>query len=307
MKIITDIFEYCSKEVPQWNTISISGYHIREAGSTAVQEVAFTLANGFAYVEAAIKAGLEVDSFGPRLSFFFNSHQDFLEEVAKFRAARRIWAKTMKERFGSKDPRTLMLRFHTQTAGCTLTAQQPMNNIVRVAFQAMSAVLGGTQSLHTNSMDEAFSLPSEQAVQVALRTQQVIAYETGVADTVDPLAGSYYIEKLTDEIEARAQAYIDTIEKMGGPVAAIEKGYVQKEIQESAYRYQKEIEANERIIVGLNKFQVKEEKPKELLKVDPTVRISRWNDCGNSKARGINRMSKMPWPWSKRPRRPGPT
>ena len=272
MKIITDIFEYCSKEVPQWNTISISGYHIREAGSTAVQEVAFTLANGFAYVEAAIKAGLEVDSFGPRLSFFFNSHQDFFEEVAKFRAARRIWAKTMKERFGSKDPRTLMLRFHTQTAGCTLTAQQPLNNIVRVAFQAMSAVLGGTQSLHTNSMDEAFSLPSEQAVQVALRSQQLIAYETGVADTVDPLAGSYYIEKLTDEIEARAQAYIDTIEKMGGPVVAIEKGYVQKEIQESAYRYQKEIEANERIIVGLNKFQVKEEKPKELLKVDPTVR-----------------------------------
>ncbi len=272
MKIITDIFEYCSKEVPQWNTISISGYHIREAGSTAVQEVAFTLANGFAYVEAAIKAGLEVDSFGPRLSFFFNSHQDFFEEVAKFRAARRIWAKTMKERFGSKDPRTLMLRFHTQTAGCTLTAQQPMNNIVRVAFQAMSAVLGGTQSLHTNSMDEAFSLPSEQAVQVALRTQQLIAYETGVADTVDPLAGSYYIEKLTDEIETRAQAYIDTIEKMGGPVAAIEKGYVQKEIQESAYRFQKEIEANERIIVGLNKFQVQEEKPKELLKVDPTVR-----------------------------------
>ncbi|AEB08454.1 acyl-CoA mutase large subunit family protein [Desulfobacca acetoxidans] len=272
MKIITDIFAYCSKEVPQWNTISISGYHIREAGATAVQEVAFTLANGFAYVEAAVKAGLEVDVFGPRLSFFFNSHLDFLEEVAKFRAARRLWAKTMKERFGAKDPRTLMLRFHTQTAGCTLTAVQPMNNIVRVAFQAMSAVLGGTQSLHTNSMDEALALPSEQAVQVALRTQQVIAYETGVADTVDPLAGSYYIEKLTDEIEARAQAYIDTIEKMGGPVAAVEKGYIQKEIQESAYRYQKEIEANDRIIVGLNKFQVQEEKPKELLKVDPSVR-----------------------------------
>lgn len=272
MKIITDIFEFCSKEVPQWNTISISGYHIREAGATAVQEVAFTLANGFAYVEAAIKAGLPVDTFGPRLSFFFNSHLDFLEEIAKFRAARRIWARTMKERFGAKDPRSLMLRFHTQTAGCTLTAQQPLNNIVRVAFQAMSAVLGGTQSLHTNSMDEALALPSEQAVQVALRTQQIIAYETGVADTVDPLAGSYYIEKLTDEIEARAQAYIDTIEKMGGPVVAVEKGYIQKEIQESAYRYQKEIESNERIIVGLNKFQVQEEKPKELLKVDPTVR-----------------------------------
>jgi len=272
MKIITDIFEYCSKEVPQWNTISISGYHIREAGATAVQEVAFTLANGFAYVDAAIKAGLPVDTFGPRLSFFFNAHADFLEEVAKFRAARRLWARTMKERFGAKDPRSLMLRFHTQTAGCTLTAQQPLNNIVRVAFQAMSAVLGGTQSLHTNSMDEALALPSEQAVQVALRTQQIIAYETGVADTVDPLAGSYYIEKLTDEIEARAQAYIDTIEKMGGPVAAVEKGYIQKEIQESAYRYQKEIESNERIIVGLNKFQVQEEKPKGLLKVDPTVR-----------------------------------
>lgn len=272
MKIITDIFEFCSKEVPQWNTISISGYHIREAGATAVQEVAFTLANGFAYVEAAINAGLPVDTFGPRLSFFFNSHLDFLEEIAKFRAARRIWARTMKERFGAKDPRSLMLRFHTQTAGCTLTAQQPLNNIVRVAFQAMSAVLGGTQSLHTNSMDEALALPSEQAVQVALRTQQIIAYETGVADTVDPLAGSYYIEKLTDEIEARAQAYIDTIEKMGGPVVAVEKGYIQKEIQESAYRYQKEIESNERIIVGLNKFQVQEEKPKELLKVDPTVR-----------------------------------
>ena len=272
MKIITDIFEYCSKEVPQWNTISISGYHLREAGATAVQEVAFTLANGFAYVDAAIKAGLPVDTFGPRLSFFFNAHADFLEEVAKFRAARRLWARTMKERFGAKDPRSLMLRFHTQTAGCTLTAQQPLNNIVRVAFQAMSAVLGGTQSLHTNSMDEALALPSEQAVQVALRTQQIIAYETGVADTVDPLAGSYYIEKLTDEIEARAQAYIDTIEKMGGPVAAVEKGYIQKEIQESAYRYQKEIESNERIIVGLNKFQVQEEKPKGLLKVDPTVR-----------------------------------
>jgi len=271
MKIITDIFEYCTKEVPQWNTISISGYHIREAGATAVQEVAFTLANGFAYVEAAIKAGLGVDEFGPRLSFFFNSHLDFLEEVAKFRAARRLWAKTMKTRFGAQDPRTLMLRFHTQTAGCTLTAQQPLNNIVRVAFQAMSAVLGGTQSLHTNSMDEALALPSEQAVQVALRTQQIIAHETAVADTVDPLAGSYYLEKLTDEIEARAQAYIDTIDKLGGPVAAIEKGYIQKEIQESAYRYQKEIESNDRIIVGLNKFQVKEERPSELLKVDPTV------------------------------------
>ncbi|MBW1917244.1 MAG: methylmalonyl-CoA mutase family protein [Deltaproteobacteria bacterium] len=272
MRIITDIFAYCSQEVPQWNSISISGYHIREAGSTAVQEVAFTLANGFAYVEAAIQAGLDVDVFGPRLSFFFNSHNDFFEEAAKFRAARRLWARVMKERFGAKNPRSLMLRFHTQTAGCTLTAQQPLNNIVRVAFQAMSAVLGGTQSLHTNSMDEALALPSELAVQVALRTQQLIAHETGVTDTVDPLAGSYYVEKLTDEIEAKAQEYIDTIEKMGGPVAAIEKGYIQKEIQESAYRYQKEIESGERIIVGLNKYQVAEERPKELLRVDPTVR-----------------------------------
>ncbi|MFP3867777.1 MAG: methylmalonyl-CoA mutase [Desulfobacteraceae bacterium] len=272
MRIITDIFAYCSQEVPQWNSISISGYHIREAGSTAVQEIAFTLANGFAYVEAAIQAGLDVDSFGPRLSFFFNSHNDFFEEIAKFRAARRLWARTMKERFGAKNPRSLMLRFHTQTAGCTLTAQQPLNNIVRVAFQAMSAVLGGTQSLHTNSMDEALALPSETAVQVALRSQQLIAHETGVTDTVDPMGGSYYVEKLTDAIEAQAQEYIDTIEKMGGPVVAIEKGYIQKEIQESAYSYQKEIESKQRIIVGLNKYQVAEERPKELLRVDPTVR-----------------------------------
>ncbi len=272
MRLITDIFAYCTKEVPQWNTISISGYHIREAGSTAVQEVAFTLANGIAYVEAAIQAGLKVDEFAPRLSFFFNSHNDFLEEVAKFRAARRLWAKIMKERFGAQDPRSQMLRFHTQTAGCTLTAQQPLNNIMRVAFQAMAAVLGGTQSLHTNSFDEALALPSEQAVQVALRTQQVIAYETAVCDTVDPLAGSYYIEYLTDQIEARAQDYIDQIDRLGGAVAAIEKGFIQKEIQDSAYRYQREIEKGDRIIVGLNKFQVKEEaKPADLLKVDPAV------------------------------------
>ena len=272
MRLITDIFAYCTKEVPQWNTISISGYHIREAGSTAVQEVAFTLANGIAYVEAAIQAGLKVDEFGPRLSFFFNSHNDFLEEVAKFRAARRLWAKIMKERFGAQDPRSQMLRFHTQTAGCTLTAQQPLNNIMRVAFQALAAVLGGTQSLHTNSFDEALALPSELAVQVALRTQQVIAYETGVCDTVDPLAGSYYVEYLTDQIEAKAQEYIDQIDRMGGAVAAIEKGFIQKEIQDSAYRYQREIERGERVIVGLNKFQVQEEaKPSDLLKVDPAV------------------------------------
>jgi methylmalonyl-CoA mutase N-terminal domain/subunit len=271
MRLITDIFAYCTKEVPQWNTISISGYHIREAGSTAVQEVAFTLANGIAYVEAAIKAGLKVDEFGPRLSFFFNSHLDFLEEVAKFRAARRLWAKIMKERFKAADPRSLMLRFHTQTAGCSLTAQQPLNNIMRTAFQALSAVLGGTQSLHTNSFDEALALPSETAVQVALRTQQVIAYETAVADTVDPLAGSYYVENLTDQVEAKAQEYIDQIDRLGGAVSAIEQGFVQKEIGSAAYRYQREIEAGSRVVVGLNKFQVKEDKLQDLLKVDPAV------------------------------------
>jgi len=273
MRLITDIFAYCTKEVPQWNTISISGYHIREAGSTAVQEVAFTLANGIAYVEAAIAAGMKVDEFGPRLSFFFNSHSDFLEEVAKFRAARRLWAKIMKERFNAQDPKSMMLRFHTQTAGCSLTAQQPLNNIMRVAFQALSAVLGGTQSLHTNSYDEALALPSEVAVQVALRSQQVVAFETNVCDTVDPLAGSYYIEKLTDEVEARAQDYIDQIDRMGGAVAAIEKGFIQKEIGASAYRFQREIEKSERIIVGLNRFQTHEEKLTDLLKVDPEVGV----------------------------------
>jgi methylmalonyl-CoA mutase N-terminal domain/subunit len=271
MRLITDIFAYCTQEVPQWNTISISGYHIREAGSTAVQEVAFTLANGIAYVEAAIQAGMKVDEFGPRLSFFFNSHSDFLEEVAKFRAARRLWAKIMKERFGAQDPRSQMLRFHTQTAGCSLTAQQPLNNIMRTAFQAMSAVLGGTQSLHTNSFDEALALPSELAVQVALRSQQVVAFETNVCDTIDPLAGSYYIEKLTDEVESRAQEYIDQIDRMGGAVAAIEKGFIQKEIAASAYKFQQEIEKGERVIVGLNRFQTQEDKLTGLLKVDPEV------------------------------------
>ncbi|HSR13355.1 MAG TPA: methylmalonyl-CoA mutase family protein, partial [Thermodesulfobacteriota bacterium] len=272
MRIITNIFEYCTKEVPNWNTISISGYHMREAGCTAVQEVAFTLSNGIAYVEAALNAGLDVDEFGPRLSFFFNAHLDFLEEVAKYRAARRLWAKIMKERFKAKNPRSIMLRFHTQTAGSTLTAQQPMNNIVRVAWQALAAVLGGTQSLHTNSMDEALALPSEQSVQVALRTQQLIAYESNAADTADPLGGSYLIEKLTDEIEKRAQDYIDKIDQIGGSVAAVEKGYIQQEIQESAYRYQKEIESQERIIVGVNRFQTKEAPLTGLLKVNPKVR-----------------------------------
>lgn len=283
MRIVTDIFAFCADRVPLWNSISISGYHIREAGSTAVQEVAFTLANGIAYVEAALKAGLGVDAFGPRLSFFFNAHLDFFEEVAKFRAARALWAKIMKERFGAKDPRSLMVRFHTQTAGCTLTARQPMNNIVRVAFQAMAAVLGGTQSLHTNSMDEALCLPSEQAVQVALRTQQLIAHETGITDTVDPLGGAYFLETLTRQICERAEDYIQKIDRMGGAAAAIEQGFIQKEIQESAYQYQKEIENKERIVVGLNRFQVEEEKPTNLLRVDPGVRTAQLEKLGKLK------------------------
>src|SRR5690554_4753816 len=254
MRLITDIFEYCSKEVPLWNTISISGYHIREAGSTAVQEVAFTLADGIAYVEAAVNAGLDVDTFAPRLSFFFNSHNDLLEEVAKFRAARRLWAKIMKERFNAKNPKSMQLKFHTQTAGSTLTAQQPDNNIVRVAIQALAAVLGGTQSLHTNSRDEALALPSEDSVRIALRTQQVIAHESGVADTVDPLAGSYYVECLTSTIEQKAMEYIEKIDKLGGAPRAIEKGFIQQEIQNSAYGYQMEVEQGKRIVVGVNKY-----------------------------------------------------
>ena len=272
MRIITDIFEFCNQKVPQWNTISISGYHIREAGSTAVQEVAFTLANGIAYVQAAIKAGLNVDSFGERLSFFFNSHMDFLEEIAKFRAARRMWARIMKDRFGATNPRAMMLRFHTQTAGCTLTAQQPDNNVVRVAYQALSAVLGGTQSLHTNSRDEAFALPSQDSVQIALRTQQLIAHETGAADTVDPLAGSYFIEALTSDIEKRAFDYIRKIDEMGGAVKAVECGYIEEEILDSAYSFQKAVESGDQVIVGVNKFQTEAVPPKDLLRVDPRVR-----------------------------------
>lgn len=271
MRLITNIFEYCSSNVPKWNTISISGYHIREAGSTAVQEVAFTLADGIAYVDAAIKAGLDIDEFAPRLSFFFNSHNDLLEEVAKFRAARRLWARIMKERFQAKNPKSLMLRFHTQTGGSTLTAQQPDNNVVRVAVQTLAAVLGGTQSLHTNSRDEALALPSEDSVRIALRTQQIVAYESGVTETVDPLAGSYYIENLTSEIENRAAEYIKKIDDLGGAAKAIENGFIQKEIQDSAYKYQKEIEKSERIVVGMNKFEIEESTPKGLLKVDPAV------------------------------------
>jgi len=274
MRIITDIFAYCKDHVPKWNTISISGYHIREAGSSAVQEVAFTLADGIAYVDAAIKAGLDVDEFAPRLAFFFNAHNNLFEEVAKFRAARRIWAKIMKERFGAKDPKSQMLRFHTQTAGCTLTAQQPDNNIMRVTMQALAAVLGGTQSLHTNSRDEALALPTEDSVRIALRTQQVIAYESGVADSIDPLAGSFLVESLTDQIEAAAMEYIDKIDKLGGAVEAISRGFQQKEIQDSAYAYQRSIETSDLIIVGVNKFTVKNEPMPELLKVKEAVEIS---------------------------------
>jgi methylmalonyl-CoA mutase N-terminal domain/subunit len=271
MRMVTDIFTYCSKNMPQWNTISISGYHIREAGSTAVQEVAFTLANAIAYVQAAIDNGLDVDRFAGRLSFFFAAHTNFFEEIAKFRAARRLWAKIMLERFEAKNPNSLMLRFHTQTSGVSLTAQQPYNNIVRVALQALSGVLGGTQSLHTNSFDEAYALPTEQAVTVALRTQQIIAYETGVIDSVDPMAGSYYVEYMTDEIEARVLKYIEQIDNMGGAVAAIEKGFMQREITESSYRFQREVETKKRIIVGTNDYLSGEEAPIKTLKVDQLV------------------------------------
>ncbi len=271
MRLITDIFDYCSKNLPKWNTISISGYHIREAGSTAIQEIAFTLANGIAYVDAAVKKGLDVDKFAPRLSFFFNAHNDLFEEVAKFRAARKLWAKIMKERFGAKNPKSLMLRFHTQTAGCTLTAQQPDNNIIRVTLQALAAVLGGTQSLHTNSRDEALSLPSQKSVRIALRTQQVIAHESGVTETVDPLAGSFYIEKTTREIEDAVMDYINQIDKLGGAPKAIEKGFIQKEIQNSAYDYQKDVEDKKRVVVGVNQFQSEEETMKDLLKVNPKI------------------------------------
>ena len=272
MRLITDIFGFCSENVPKWNTISISGYHIREAGSTAAQEVAFTLADAIAYVEAAIKAGLDPNIFGKRLSFFFNAHNGFLEEIAKFRAARRMWAQIMKTRFGVSDPKAQMLRFHTQTAGCTLTAQQPENNIVRVALQALSAVLGGTQSLHTNSMDEALALPTEKSVGIALKTQQIIANESGVTDTVDPIAGSYAIEALTNAIQEKAEEYIRKIDDMDGMLVAIEKGYVQKQIQDAAYEYQKAIENEDLIVVGVNKFRMEEERRDlQLLKVDESV------------------------------------
>src|SRR5713226_6521557 len=271
MRIITDVFAWSNENVPEWNTISISGYHMREAGSTAVQEVAFTLGNGIAYVEAAIRAGLDVDKFAPRLSFFFNAHSNFLEEVAKFRAARRMWAKIMRDQFKAKNPRSWMLRFHTQTAGSTLTAQQPENNIVRTAIQAMAAVLGGTQSLHTNSYDEALALPTEASARIALRTQQVIAFESGAPLTVDPLAGSYYIESLTSEIEKRAVDYLEKIEAMGGMLKAIERGYVQQEIQNAAYEYQQAVDRLQAVVVGVNRFQVEEEKAVPIQRIDPAL------------------------------------
>ncbi len=278
LRIITDIMAYCAAEVPKWNTISISGYHIREAGSTAAQELAFTLADGFAYVEAGVAAGMDVDTFAPRLSFFFNAHLDFFEEVAKYRAARRIWAKRMKNKYRAKEPRSWLMRFHTQTAGCSLTAQQPENNIVRTALEALAGVFGGTQSLHTNSMDETLALPSEKAVLIALRTQQVIAYESGVANTIDPLAGSYYVEHLTDELEREAEAYFDKVDALGGVMKAIEKGFFQREIADAAYAYQKKIEEGRRVVVGVNRFTLADEKVDiDLLKIDPAVE-SRQNE-----------------------------
>ncbi len=271
MRIISDILMYCSEHVPKWNTISISGYHIREAGSTALQELAFTLKNGFTYVEHGIKAGLSVDKFAPRLSFFFNAHLDFFEEIAKYRAARRIWARMMREKYSAEDPRSYLMRFHTQTAGCTLTAQQPENNIIRTAYQALSAVLGGTQSLHTNSMDETYALPTERAAKIALRTQQLLAYEAGVANTIDPLGGSYYVESLTNELERGAYEYFAKIDKLGGVIPAIEKGFFQKEISRSAYSYQKALERKNKYHVGVNIFE-EEDKPEiEILKISPQV------------------------------------
>jgi methylmalonyl-CoA mutase, N-terminal domain len=271
MRIIVDTVEFCTREVPQWNTISISGYHIREAGSTALQELAFTLADGIGYVQACRERGLAIDDFAPRLSFFFNSHMDFFEEVAKFRAARRLWAKIMRDRFQAKNPRSWMLRFHTQTAGCSLTAQQPNNNIIRTAFEALAAVMGGTQSLHTNSLDEVYAVPAEKAATIALRTQQIIAEESGVANTIDPLAGSYFVEALTCKMEEEAMKYIAKIDELGGIIRAIELGYPQQEIANAAYAYQKQLERKEKIVVGVNKYQMAEAQPVEYLRIDPEV------------------------------------
>ncbi|HZS03168.1 MAG TPA: methylmalonyl-CoA mutase family protein [Chloroflexota bacterium] len=285
MRLVTDIFAYCARELPNWNTISISGYHMREAGATAAQELAFTIANGIAYVEAALRAGLKVDAFAPRLAFFFDSHNHLFEEIAKFRAARRLWATVMRERFGASDPRSWALRFHTQTAGVTLTAQQIHNNVVRTTVQALAAVLGGTQSLHVNARDEALALPTEAAAETALRTQQILAYESGVADTVDPLAGSYYVEWLTDELERQARGYVERIDALGGALVAIERGWLQRELHESAFRYQQEVDSGERTIVGVNRFVTDEPPVEDLLRVDPAVRDRQIARLANLRAR----------------------
>lgn len=285
MRIITDMFEYCMREMPQWNPISVSGYHIREAGSTAAQELAFTLADGFAYIEAGIGKGLKVDDFAPRISFFFNSHLDFFEEIAKFRAARRIYARRMRDRYGAKNPRSWMLRFHTQTAGCSLTAQQPENNIIRTAYQALAGVLGGTQSLHTNSMDETLALPSEKAVRIALRTQQIVAHEIGVTNTIDPLAGSYFVESLTNRMEAQAEAYFEKIDALGGVIPAIEAGFFQREIAEAAYRYQQELDRGEKTIVGVNEFVEEDEQIEiPILTISPEVEVKQKKRLGEVRA-----------------------
>ena len=287
MRLVTDMVEYCSRELPKWHPISISGYHIREAGSTAAQELAFTLADGFTYVEWAVERGLDVDEFAPRLSFFFNAHLDFFEEIAKYRAARRIWARELRDRFGARNPRSWLMRFHTQTAGVSLTAQQPEVNIVRTAIEALAAVLGGTQSLHTNSFDEALALPTEDAVRIALRTQQVIAHETGVVNTIDPLGGSYYVEELTNRIEAQAYEYFDRIEKLGGMVEAIKQNFPQREIADSAFRYQEEVERGERVVVGVNRYQLDDETPLEILKIDAALEATadRASDVAEGPAR----------------------
>src|SRR5262249_4009503 len=284
MRIVTDMIQFCSREVPRWNTVSISGYHIREAGSTAAQELAFTLADGLAYVDSCIERGMHIDSFANRLSFFFDVHNDFFEEIAKFRAARRLWARFLKERYGAKKAESMKLRTHAQTAGVSLTAQQPYNNVVRVALQALAAVLGGTQSLHTNSLDETYALPTEDTVTIALRTQQIIAHESGVANTIDPLAGSYYLEWLTDKLEAEAVDYIRRIDEMGGMVSAIEKGYPQREIAASAYRFQREIDAGERVMVGVNKYAAAEEKQIPLLRIDEEVQALQRRNLARTKA-----------------------
>jgi methylmalonyl-CoA mutase N-terminal domain/subunit len=287
--LIVDTIEYCTKEVPKWNPISISGYHIREAGSTAVQELAFTLADGIAYVQAAIERGLNVDDFAPRFSFFFNSHLDFFEEIAKFRAARRMWAKIMRERFQAKNPRSWALRFHTQTAGCSLTAQQPYNNVVRTAFESLASILGGTQSLHTNSLDETYSLPTQEAVTIAIRTQQIIADEIGVTNTIDPLAGSYFVESLTNQVEEEAWKYICRIDALGGMIRAIELGFPQQEIAQAAYNYQRQIEEQEKIIVGINKYAVKEQTSIPILKIDPSIEKKQIERLHNIKQRRNNK------------------